>query len=362
MRNRLFIIAGESSGDLYGAYLIKLIKQTAPQIGIEAWGGDKMQAAGATIKTHIKDLSLMGIVEVAKNIGNIQKLLKKCRNDISSFNPDAVIFIDYPGFNLRIAKWVKEQNIPTIQYISPKVWAWKESRIKTIRSVIDELICIFPFEIDFYKKHNLDVHYFGNPLGKLIKESLPTVIEKKTSLPTIGIMPGSRKQELARIMPVLVDFINQHKAHEFLIGQMPIIPEHLYLKNQLLNVNVQYIIDKPYDVIHSADVLINTSGTITLETLLLNKPQVVVYKAHALAYQVFKKLVKLNYISLPNIIAEKNMVKELLQDKCTVQNISKAVDDLINNPKQEDLQEIVKKLEVKDERMLVELLTKKKVT
>ena len=263
---------------------------------------------------------------------------------------------------MRIAKWVKEQNIPTIQYISPKVWAWKESRIKTIRSVIDELICIFPFEIDFYKKHNLDVHYFGNPLGKLIKESLPTVIEKKTSLPTIGIMPGSRKQELARIMPVLVDFINQHKAHEFLIGQMPIIPEHLYLKNQLLNVNVQYIIDKPYDVIHSADVLINTSGTITLETLLLNKPQVVVYKAHALAYQVFKKLVKLNYISLPNIIAEKNMVKELLQDKCTVQNISKAVDDLINNPKQEDLQEIVKKLEVKDERMLVELLTKKKVT
>ncbi len=362
MRNRLFIIAGESSGDCYGAYLIKLIKQAAPNISIEAWGGDKMQAAGATIKTHISDLSFMGLVEVVKNIGNIQKLLKKCKNDINHFNPDAVIFIDYPGFNLRIAKWVKEQHIPTIQYVSPKVWAWKESRIKTIKAVIDELICIFPFEVEFYKKHGLEVLYFGNPLRKLIPESSPTILEKTSNFPTIGIMPGSRKQELSRIMPILVDFINQHDSYEFIIGQMSIIPERLYLKHQLTNANVQYIMDRAYDVIHTADVLINTSGTITLETMLMNKPQVVVYKAHKFTYHIFRRLINLDYISLPNIITERNLVTELIQDQCNVHKISDEIKRLLDNPKTEDLQEIVEKLEVKDENLLVEKLIQKKVT
>ncbi len=360
MRQRIFIIAGESSGDIYGSYLIKLIKQAAPNMEIEAWGGDKMEAAGAQLKTHIRDLSIMGIVEVIKNITTIKKLLNKCKNDISRFKPEAVIFIDYPGFNLRMAKWVKLQNITTIQYISPKVWAWKESRIKTIKAAIDHLICIFPFEVDFYRKHGMDVLYFGNPLGKLINEKRHDTLERKTSLPTIGVMPGSRKQELKYIMPVLVDYINGNSSYEFYIGQMSMIPNDLYLADQISNPNVHFIVDRPNDVMSGCDLMINTSGTITLETLFYKKPQLVVYKAHPLGYLLFKQLVNLPYVSLPNIIVEQSIVKELIQDDCTVDSISTELDALHSNSTMIDYEGVIEDLKVKNEELLLDVLTKRK--
>lgn len=361
MRKRIFIIAGESSGDIYGSYLIKLIKQAAPNTEIKAWGGDHMQEAGATIQTHIRDLSIMGIVEVVKNMGTIRKLLTKCKDDITEFKPETVVFIDYPGFNLRMAKWVKLQKITTIQYISPKVWAWKESRVKTIKACIDHLICIFPFEVEFYRKHGMRALYYGNPLSKLIAEKKNSSLVKKTTFPSIGIMPGSRKQELKLIMPVLVDYINANNSVEFYIGQMSLLPFDLYLADQITNPNTQFIIDRPNDVMYGSDLMINTSGTITLETLFYNKPQVVVYKAHCLGYLVFKQLVNLDYVSLPNIIAQQSIVTELIQDQFTVENLSSEINRLQLNVI--DYSGVLEDLEVRDEELLIEcLLHKKKVT
>jgi len=363
MSKRIFIIAGESSGDIYGSYLINLIKQTAPSTVIEAWGGDKMQAAGATIRTHIKELSIMGIVEVIKNIPKIRKLIVKCKGEIKQFQPDAVIFIDYPGFNLRMAKWVKRHGIRTIQYISPKVWAWNESRVKTIAAVIDCLICIFPFEVEFYSKHGIKALYFGNPLCKLIAEKKHFPLDRKTSLPSVGIMPGSRKQELKYMMPVLVDFINTNHDFEFHIGQMSMISRDLYLIDQVTNPNVHFVLDRPNDVIAGSTVMINTSGTITLETLLYKKPQVVVYKAHKLGYLLFKQLVNLPYISLPNIIAQRYIVKELIQHEFSITNLSDELRQLLNHSTNLGVEKVLEDLEVKEEKLLVEyLLTEKKVT
>jgi lipid-A-disaccharide synthase len=358
MNKKIFIIAGESSGDIYGSYLIKLIKQTAPNTEIHAWGGDKMKSAGATIKTHIRDLSIMGIVEVIKNLGTIKTLLATCKKDIKQLDPDTVIFIDYPGFNLRMAKWAKLQNITTIQYISPKVWAWKESRVKTIKATIDHLICIFPFEVEFYQTYSMKALYFGNPLSKLIAEKNCNPLEKRTSYPAIGIMPGSRKQELRFIMPLLVDFINTHQSFEFYIGQMSLLSKDLYLKDQITNPNTHFIIDSPNDILSGVDLMINTSGTITLETLFYKKPQVVVYKAHALGFMLFKQLVKLPYISLPNIIGKRSVVTELIQEDFTVESLSTEVQRIQSNTEVIDYDKVLEDLDVRDEKLLVSYLLK----
>ncbi len=359
MSHRVFIIAGEASGDMYGAYLIRLLKEHQPSLAIRAWGGDKMEAAGADIALHISELSIMGFVEVIKNLPRLAKLFSTCRQHILDFQTETIVFIDFPGFNLRLAPWAKKNNIRTIQYISPKVWAWKENRIKTIKSYIDELICIFPFELDYYKKHQVKAHYFGNPLHQLIQNHQIDKSKNNEQQNIIALFPGSRKQEIRRILPVLVKFAAVNPDYHFIIGAMSLIGYDFYqdIINQhptLSQLSIE--MDNNYDLISMAQLVINTSGTITLETAIFNKPQIAVYKTHPISYALIKQLIKVQFISLPNILSGSAVIPELIQDDFSVGNLQITFDRIINNSVQALHPELQESLEVVDEQGLVKLI------
>lgn len=357
MNRRIFIIAGEASGDVYGSYLIRLLQKHDPDISIQAIGGSQMESAGAELITHIRDLSVMGFVEVISQLGKIRKLFKHCRSAILTFQPDTVICIDYPGFNLRMAPWIKSQGIRTIQYISPKVWAWKETRIKTIRQHIDELICIFPFEIDYYAKHGISAHYFGNPLHHSIKEYEPSPILCDSTKPVVALLPGSRKQEVERILPVMLEFASTHPEYQYVVGAMSLIGQAFYeniSKPFNLEKGIHFVIDRTYDLLSSADFVINTSGTITLESFLFGKPQIVVYKTHPLSYHIIKRLIKIKYISLPNILSNKQVVPELIQHELTVQNLGSQL--LLIQQNLQDPEGLIAELKPRNEDLLVKLI------
>lgn len=321
MNRRLFFIAGEASGDVYGAYLIQLLKQQYPLLEINAIGGDKMKLAGANLIHHIRELSVMGFVEVVKNFSRIKKIFRSAQSNILEHETDTLILIDFPGFNLRMAAWAKARGIRTIQYISPKVWAWKESRIAKIKQHIDTLICVFPFEIEYFKQFDIAAHYFGNPLFTIIQSHQAGEASITSGKQIIGLMPGSRQQEIKRILPVLVKFASEHDNYEFIIGGMSLIGEAYYKKRIKNNQNISVLMDRNYDILQSCQAVINTSGTITLESLLFEKPQVVVYAMHPVSYAIISRLIKLKYISLPNILANKAIVPELIQDKLTIRQL-----------------------------------------
>lgn len=319
---KYYIIAGEASGDLHGSNLMKAILRCDPQAEIRFWGGDLMQSVGGTLVKHIRDLAFMGFVEVVANLRTVLKNIALCKKDIVDFHPDAVIFIDYPGFNLKIAKFTHAQGFKNFYYISPQVWAWKKGRIKTMRKVLDMMYVILPFEKPFYDCNNVqNVEFVGHPLLDAIAEfdknaQLADDFRSRNSLderPIIALMPGSRKMELRKMMPDMCQLAAQHSEYQFVIAGMKLLGSSMYTP-YIHSDNVSIVYDQTYPLLKTAFAGVITSGTATLEAALFDLPLVVCYKANALSVFIAKRFAKVNYISLVNLIADKPVVKELIQN------------------------------------------------
>jgi lipid-A-disaccharide synthase len=318
-----YIIAGEASGDLHGSNLVKELKNLDSLAQIHCWGGDLMKEAGATVVKHYKDLAFMGFIEVVKNLSTILNNLKFCKQDIAAFKPDVLILIDYPGFNLRIAKWAKANGIKVVYYISPQVWAWKESRVKLIRNVVDKMLVILPFEKEFYEtKWDYKVEYVGHPLVQVIQEfreeTSPDFVFEK---PVIAVLPGSRKQEISVKLPIMLQVQQAFPQYQFVVAKAASIDDIFY--KQLLDPfpGVLSVRNKTYALLTQSAAALVTSGTATLETALFDVPQVVCYKGSPVSYEIAKRLIKIKYISLVNLIMDKPVVKELIQHELTPTNI-----------------------------------------
>lgn len=312
---RYYIIAGEASGDLHGGNLIKALHKKDEQADIRCWGGDKMQAAGATIVKHYRDLAFMGFVEVLANLRTILRNIDFCKKDILAYQPDVLILIDYPGFNLRIAEWARQQGLKIVYYISPQVWAWKANRVKKIKRDVDKMLVILPFETDYYKsKWNYDVTYVGHPLTEVIqyeKEHVP--IQKLADKPIIALLPGSRKQEIKVKLPVMLGMVERFPQYQFVVAQAPAQPDSLY-KELIGAKDVLIETNRTYNLLKQATAALVTSGTATLETALFGVPEVVCYKGNPVSFWLATKLVDVKYISLVNLIMDKEVIKELIQD------------------------------------------------
>jgi lipid-A-disaccharide synthase len=317
---KYFIIAGEPSGDLHGSNLIRGILKADPDAVIFCWGGDLMQSAGANLLMHYRDLAFMGFVTVLLNLKTIKRNFNTCKRQISEHNPDVVILIDYPGFNLRIARYVKSIGIRVFYYISPKIWAWNESRVKSIKAYVDNMYIIFPFEVDFYRKHNVIVEYHGNPLVDEI-ERKKLVFASQSDLrrdlnlddrPVIALLAGSRSHEIKHILPQMLKVVKYFPEYQFVLAGARNLPDSLYLKI-IGESPVKLISDKTYEILYIAHCALVTSGTATLETALIGVPQVVCYKADFLSMLIAWMVVKVKYISLVNLILNSEAIKELVQ-------------------------------------------------
>ncbi|MEY4521621.1 MAG: hypothetical protein RIT10_806 [Bacteroidota bacterium] len=336
MKNlKLYIIAGEASGDLHGSNLMKHLKAENTSLDFRYWGGDKMQQQGGALVKHIKDLAFMGFLEVIKNIKTILNNIRYCKNDIAAFQPDALILIDYPGFNLRIAEWAKSQGIKVYYYVSPQVWAWKQSRVHKIKKCVDELYVILPFEKDFYKKFDFDVHYLGHPLLDAVDDFKATLVDKKliyadnnlSDKPIIALLPGSRKQEVSVKLPIMLNAVRSFEGYQIIIAGAPSLSPDFYL--QFINESDKIIFGKTYELLEIAEAALVTSGTATLETALFKVPQVVCYKSSNFSYQIAKRLIKIKFISLVNLILNREAVKELIQKDCNATFIELELSEII---------------------------------
>ena len=330
---KYYIIAGEASGDLHGSKVMESIKKLDKKAKFRFWGGEKMKGIGGEIVKHINQLSFMGFWEVLKNIKTILKNISFCKSDINTYQPDKIIYIDYPGFNMVIAKWAKINGFQNHFYISPQIWAWKESRIKKIKLYIDYLYVILPFEKEYYKKkHDLNVHYVGHPLVEIIsderknKDLFPLTLTK----PVIALLPGSRKQEIKKMMPVFKSVIHHFSNYDFIIAGVSNIRKEWY-DEILKDDKIKIVYDKTYNLLKRSTAAIVTSGTATLETALFNVPQIVCYKSSLFSYLIGKLFIKLKFISLVNIIMEKEVVKELIQRNCSKMNIINELSQLLKN-------------------------------
>ena len=332
---KYYIIAGEASGDLHGSNLMKALFEEDSKADIRFWGGDLMQAVGGTLVKHYKELAFMGFAEVIMNLSTILNNIKFCKSDIKVFNPDVIIFIDYPGFNMRIAKWAKERNIQTHYYISPQIWAWKENRIKAIKRDFDKLYVILPFEKDFYeKKHHFTVEFVGHPLIDAIHKR-PKVDEikfrKENNLdekPIIALLPGSRKQEISKMLEQMLSVVDDFNEYQFVIAGAP-GQELSYYEQFLKKKSVHLISNKTYDLLSISYAALVTSGTATLETALHKVPEIVCYKGNWISYQIAKRIITLKYISLVNLIMDEEVVTELIQDECNKKRIKQELNKLI---------------------------------
>ncbi len=309
---KYYIIAGEASGDLHGSNLIRQLKGFDPEAQFTCWGGDAMQAAGATLVKHYRELAFMGYAEVLLNIRTILNNIFFCKQDILDNKPDVLILIDYPGFNLRIAQWAKKQGINVVYYISPQVWAWKENRIKKIKQCVDLMLVILPFEKALYDKWNYEVTFVGHPLLDAVA-NLP-VSDLNFDKPVIALLPGSRKQEIKAMLPIMLEVVPKFPDYEFVIAQAPAQPDEMYMEI-IGDRSVKRVKNNTYAVLQKASAALVTSGTATLETALFNVPQVVCYKANVVSYAIAKQLVKIKYISLVNLILDKACVTELIQNE-----------------------------------------------
>ena len=331
---KYYIIAGEASGDLHGSNLIKQLKLQDSNANIRCWGGDLMEQAGGTLVKHYKERAFMGFAEVITNLSTILGFIKFCKKDISEFNPDKLIFIDNSGFNLRIAKWAKEQKFNTIYYISPQVWASRSVRVKAIKRDIDEMYVILPFVKDFYKKFEYDVSFVGHPLldaisnRVLVKETEFRKEYNLTEKPIIALLPGSRKQEITKLLSVMLKMPAKFPQFQFVIAGAP-SQDYQFYKQFINNENVQFISNKTYDLLSMSYAAIVTSGTATLETALFKVPEIVCYKTSWLSYQIGKRLIDLKFISLVNLIMDKEVVKELIQDDLTEESLTVELQKII---------------------------------
>ena len=332
---KYYIIAGEASGDLHGSNLMKELYKKDPTAEIRFWGGDLMMSTGGVLVKHYKELAFMGFIEVLFNLKTILGNIKTCKKDILAFHPDVVLFIDYPGFNLRIAKWAKALGMKTHYYISPQIWAWKESRIADIKRDIDKMYVILPFEKKFYEdKHHFPVAFVGHPLIDAIhnqKKVDPALFRKENQLnekPIIAILPGSRKQEITKMLSVMLSVVADFPDYQFVIAGAP-SQEFSFYKDFISNENIKFIANKTYDLLQNATAALVTSGTATLETALFKVPEVVCYKGSWASYQIAKRIITLKYISLVNLILDEEVVTELIQDDCNTSRIREELQKIL---------------------------------
>ncbi len=320
---KYFIVAGEPSGDLHAANLISALKQEDATAEFRFWGGDKMQEAAETAPLkHYRELAFMGFVEVVQNIGAIMGNLKLCKKQIKEYRPDVVILVDYPGFNLKIAKAAHYYGFKVFYYISPKIWAWKQRRVHDVKKYVDMMFTILPFETDFYKKFGVEVQYIGNPLMDSILAYKEANEESKVpkGKPVIALLPGSRAQELRRILPDMLSILPDFPGYSFVVAATSALDREVY--NEIIGTrSVHLVFDRPYDVLEHAEAALVTSGTATLETALLNIPQVVCYKANQTSYNIAKRVVHIKYISLVNLVLDREAVRELIQNDLNTANL-----------------------------------------
>lgn len=335
---RYYIIAGEASGDLHGSNLMKALKKKDPAAEFRFWGGDLMAAQGGTLVKHYKDLAFMGFLEVAKNLRTILNNIKYCKQDIKNHQPDILILVDYPGFNLRIAKFAKELGIKVVYYISPQLWAWKEGRVEIIKKYVDEMMVILPFEEDFYKKHGVHSHFVGHPLLDAISDLQEINTENfkaengLNEKEIIALLPGSRKQEVEKMLKMMLSVRPYFKEYQFVIAGAPSLPKDFY--QTYVDDNVHFVSNKTYDLLRCSKAALVTSGTATLETALLNVPEVVCYRGSKISYAIAKRLVKnINYISLVNLIMDREVVKELIQNDLNTKNLVEELKKIIDGDK-----------------------------
>lgn len=328
---RYYIIAGEASGDLHGSNLIKALHEEDAGADIRCWGGDRMQAAGATLVKHYRELAFMGFVEVLMHLKTILNNIKFCKEDIIAFAPDVLILIDYPGFNMRIAEWAKQQGIKVVYYISPQVWAWKEKRVEKIKRDVDKMLVILPFEVSFYDKWDYKVTYVGHPLIEVVsheKDNVPVV--PMADKPVIALLPGSRKQEIKAKLPVMLQMVRHFPDYQFVVAQAQAQPDSLY--HELIgNANVLLVKNATYNLLKQSKAALVTSGTATLETALFGVPQVVCYKGNPISYLLAKQLIKVKYISLVNLIMDKPVVTELIQGELNEKRLQEELHKILHN-------------------------------
>jgi len=324
---KYYIIAGEASGDLHGSNLMKALYEEDPNADIRFWGGDLMQNVGGTLVKHYRDLAFMGFVEVLLNLKTVLNNIEICKNDITQFKPDVIIYIDYPGFNMRIAKWAKEIGYKNHYYISPQIWAWKENRIKAIKHDVDKMYVILPFEKDFYEvKHKFPVEFVGHPLIDAIHNQSDidaNAFRTENHLsekPIIAILPGSRKQEISKMLSVMLSVVKDFPDYQFVIAGAP-SQELSFYQQFISGENIKFVSNKTYALLRNATAALVTSGTATLETALFKVPEVVCYKGSWASYQIAKRIITLKYISLVNLIMDREVVTELIQDDCSTKRI-----------------------------------------
>jgi lipid-A-disaccharide synthase len=340
---KYYIIAGEASGDLHGSNLMKELYKIDPQAEIRFWGGDLMSEVGGTCIKHYKDLAFMGFAEVLLNIRTILNNISFCKADILSFNPDKIIYIDYPGFNLRIAKWAKKQHFQNHFYIAPQIWAWKENRIKQIKKSIDKLYVILPFEKPYFEnKHHFRVSYVGHPLLDAInrrpkKNKADFLAEHQLAdKPIIALLPGSRKQEVNKMLNIMLSVLNDFPDYQFIIAGAPGLPQTFY-QPFLKDKQICLVQNKTYDLLDNSHAALVTSGTATLETALFKVPEIVCYKGSNISYEIAKRVIKLKFISLVNLIMDEEVVKELIQHELNHKNLKKELQKILKNENREKL-------------------------
>jgi lipid-A-disaccharide synthase len=334
---KYYLIAGEASGDLHGSHLMAALKEVDSNFQARFWGGDLMANQGGIQVQHYRDTAFMGFIEVLKNLGKIRRFFAKAKSDIEAYNPDVIIFVDYPGFNLRMAKWAKEKGFKTVYYITPTVWAWNKSRVHKIKKFIDLAIPILPFEKPFLDKFGVTSVYHGHPLVDIIGKFEPNPkFDHSDGRPIVAILPGSRLQEIGRLLPVMLQAGSQLLPHyKLLIAALRSIDDDIYYqaiaKQGISSQDVELVYDHTYDLVHASSLALVKSGTATLEVALLNKPQIVCYIGSAISVRIAKFVLDIKYISLPNLIMDRAIVKELIQDDCTAKNIVNEIQYITQN-------------------------------
>ena len=332
---KLYIVTGEPSGDLHAANLVHELKIYNSILKTRAWGGERLIAEGVEIAKHIKDTAFMGLWDVLKNLRTIKSNVDFCKQDVLNFKPDAIILVDYPGFNLKIAQFAKQQGIKVFYYISPKVWAWNKRRVSKIKKYVDELLVIFPFEVDFYQRNGVKATYVGNPLlDEIAKGNFKFTYQ--TEKPIIALLPGSRKQEITEMLSVMLSLITDFSEYQFVIAGAP-SQDFSFYKQIIGEREVAFINNKTYDLLSVSYAALVASGTATLETALFKVPQVVCYKGGYISYQIAKRIITLKFISLVNLILDKEVVKELIQEDFNKQNLKVALINILEISNREDM-------------------------
>jgi lipid-A-disaccharide synthase len=335
---KYYLIAGEASGDMHAANLMKELKRCDADAVFRCWGGDLMEKEGGTLVKHYRDLAFMGFTEVIMNLRTILRNIEYCKKDIIENKPDALILVDYPGFNLRIAEFAREHDIKVFYYISPQVWAWKQSRVHKIKRIVDKMFVILPFEKDFYRKFDYEVEFVGHPLLDEIEsikaqsKSYAEFVQRHAlnQQPIIALLPGSRKQEISVMLPMMLSVIEKFRDYQFVIAAAPSVDKD-FMESLIGDAGASVVYGETYTLLTHATAALVTSGTATLETALFGVPEVVCYKGGWISYSIARMLVKVDYISLVNLIMEREVVKELIQGQLNTASIESALNIILHD-------------------------------